>query len=243
MIRKSRKEGISYKRGWRVFDVVALICIGVTLYIEPVFIFVVVPGLIIIYRLLPNREKKALWYSKKLPTSKISSLAIGLVELKGQAHLIKPLAGPRSIQQCIGYLYVIEEERESEDSDGKKSYSWSEIHRESDCAPFRLTDDSGEILIEAKDIDFIKIPITNVITQSKVRYNEYLLLDQMYVLVIGYATAENDQKIIIKDAHNDVFSVSDVDEISAWELYDPLINSFLIMIFFVFLIMVFILIS
>ena len=83
----------------------------------PLVIFVVIAILF----LLPNSKKNFLRIQASLPTSKIKSLAKGLVELQGKLIMKTPLISPIGNEECIGYYYIIEDiER---DKDGKNSYT------------------------------------------------------------------------------------------------------------------------
>lgn len=90
------------------------------------------------------------FYKKKqviadTPTSKIRSVAIGLVELVGQVIPIQErmFKSPFTDKDCVYYRYTIEEYR----SNGKNS-SWVTIKNGEQKDLFYLKDDTGTILID-----------------------------------------------------------------------------------------------
>jgi len=80
---------------------------------------------------------------ENIPTSKARSVAMGLVEVYGEIIPIRLLKSPFSEKDCVYYKYQIEELR----STGKSSH-WATIRKEERCEPFRLRDETGEILVD-----------------------------------------------------------------------------------------------
>ncbi|MFC2075422.1 GIDE domain-containing protein [Bdellovibrionota bacterium] len=81
---------------------------------------------------------------QNMPTSKVRSIAMGLVEiygeaLKGQVSLTSPFTN----NECLYYSYTIEEYRRS----GKSSH-WETIEKESLGTKFYLRDDTGRVLVD-----------------------------------------------------------------------------------------------
>lgn len=82
---------------------------------------------------------------ENIPTSKIRSLAMGLVEIIGQVipskdHLLK---SPLFQKDCIYYRFTVEEYRRS----GKSSH-WATIKKDERRSLFYLQDETGKVLVD-----------------------------------------------------------------------------------------------
>ncbi len=150
------------------------------------------------------RQKRMI---ENIPTSKIRSLAMGLVEIKAKAFkplkqfLISPFQG----KKCLWYKYTIEEYHKTEDSD-----YWKTIKMGEERIPFYVKDNTGTVLVDPKGAR-IELPIDyehrsgfrreapkriatfcqkqNVKTKGwffnkTLRYREYILQpnDQLYII-------------------------------------------------------------
>jgi len=84
---------------------------------------------------------------ENIPTSKIRSLAMGLVEIYGEVvpAYKEILKSPFSNKDCVYYSYTIEEYRSS----GKSSH-WVTVSSGHEEQPFYLKDDTGGVLIDSK---------------------------------------------------------------------------------------------
>ena len=84
---------------------------------------------------------------ENIPTSKIRSLAMGLVEIYGEVvpAYKEILKSPFSNKDCVYYSYTIEEYRSS-----GKSSSWVTVESGREEQPFYLKDDTGGVLIDSK---------------------------------------------------------------------------------------------
>lgn len=100
--------------------------------------------ILIIIGLLCFRVKRLI---ENTPTSKIRSIAMGLVEIFGEAFPFKNkiLKTPFSQQDCVYYRYSIDELRSS----GKNTY-WHTIKKGQEKPMFILKDESGQVLINPK---------------------------------------------------------------------------------------------
>lgn len=82
------------------------------------------------------------------PTSKIRSMSMGLVELKGNARFNgAPLISPISKKECVFYSYIVEEYRNA----GKHS-RWVKIAGKKSGGKFCIEDDTGKVLIDPTKI-------------------------------------------------------------------------------------------
>ena len=82
---------------------------------------------------------------ENIPTSKIRSIAMGLVEISGQVIPIKEriFKSPFTDKECVYYQFTIEEYRSS----GKNSH-WVTIKNGEQRNLFYLKDDTGSVLID-----------------------------------------------------------------------------------------------
>lgn len=82
---------------------------------------------------------------ENMPTSKVRSLAMGLVEVFGKAVAVdkKILKSPFENKDCVFYRYTIEEYRR-----GKDRNYWATIRQGFDSIHFYLKDDTGEVLVD-----------------------------------------------------------------------------------------------
>ncbi|MBI2138977.1 hypothetical protein HYU13_05275 [Candidatus Woesearchaeota archaeon] len=97
------------------------------------------------------RQKRTI---ENLPTSKIRSIAMGLVEVSGEVAPLKVnmLKSPLTQNDCVHYSFAVEEYRRS----GKSSH-WATLLSDTQSYPFSLKDDTGEVLVDPKDAE-IDIP-------------------------------------------------------------------------------------
>ena len=124
------------------------------------FIFLIVAGIIfLIWGLLSFKMKRLI---ENIPTSKIRSIAMGLVEIYGEVKPLKDniLKSPFSNNDCVYYKYSIEELRQS-----GKSASWVTIKKGEEERLFYLKDETGSVLIDLTGAK-IDIPTDNVFDSS-----------------------------------------------------------------------------
>ena len=147
-----------------------------------------------------------------IPTSKIRSIAMGLVEIFGEVVSSKDniMKSPLSQSGCVYYRYLIEEYRSS----GKSSH-WIPIKKGWDCQLFYLKDDTGMVLINPRkakvdipvdirlESGFRKDPpeyVKSFLKQNNIkyegllganktmRYTEHLIEPEDKLFIIGTAT-------------------------------------------------------
>ena len=99
------------------------------------------------------------WFKRKrliedIPTSKIRSIAMGLVEVSGEVVVTeKNLRSPFSNNDCVYYKYTVEEYRSS-----GKSSRWVTIDSGERGTYFYLNDDTGFVLVDPKGAE-VDIPL------------------------------------------------------------------------------------
>ncbi|MDD5530746.1 MAG: GIDE domain-containing protein [bacterium] len=83
---------------------------------------------------------------QNIPTSKINSLAMGLVEIQGRCFPVtdKPLIAPYSQKECVFYYFKVQEYTRGSNNHS----SWQTISEGSSGMPFYVDDDSGRVLID-----------------------------------------------------------------------------------------------
>ncbi len=78
------------------------------------------------------------------PTSKIRSLAMGLVEICGETvPATGTLKSPFTQAECVYYRYSVEEYRRS-----GKSSRWVTLEKDANSVPFFVRDETGAVLVE-----------------------------------------------------------------------------------------------
>ena len=193
--------------------------------------FKILPLCVLIFLLasliFPNSKKRFFQLQATLPTSKIKSIAKGLVEVEGKLIIKEPLISPVNKEECIGYYYVIEDIYK--DSEGKYTYQTS--HREQKCNEFEIEDDTGKIKIQPDGIEFLMLEKTNISSNNNTRHTETLIKSGQNMLIIGYCDVINNIPFIKKDTYSKVLGITSVSGITLWNKYKPLLNSFLLLLF------------
>ncbi len=112
----------------------------------PVFGMLLVGGAVLfVWGFLTFKRKRLI---ENLPTSKIRSMAIGLVELKGRAVGWNPLKAPFTGEACVYYRYRVEEYKR-----GNKNSKWVTVRQgASDGCPFYIEDETGRALVHPQGV-------------------------------------------------------------------------------------------
>jgi hypothetical protein len=208
----------------KLLSVAAMIAV-VTAFFSGVHYFIIaIIACILISSLLPSAKSTFLKLQADLPTSKIRSLAMGLVEVKGRIAMGEPLKAPLTEKDCIGYRYTIEDI--TTDDDGKDSFSIT--HDETVCHRFTISDGTGSIPVKPDGITFVWVALNESYRASKRRHSQYLLLDGDDVIVVGNASLENNQPVIELDTLQNMLSLSPISSVDRWNTYKPLLNGFIV---------------
>lgn len=100
------------------------------------------------------RNAKQRMVIRDYPTSRIRSMAMGPVEVKGDAESAgRTLTSPLSRKDCLGYRYKVEERRRRTDSEGNTEYEWVTIEDETRTLPFYVDDGTDRVLVDADRAD------------------------------------------------------------------------------------------
>ena len=118
------------------------------------FIFgmvLLIGGLVSFYNSLKNLKKKRLF--ENIPTSKMRSIAMGLVELKGKIKIAnETLTDPFDEKDCVYWKVKIEEYVKR----GKRR-TWVTRHQLTKKVKFLLSDETGTVLINSQKADMTNI--------------------------------------------------------------------------------------
>ncbi|WP_340617741.1 hypothetical protein [Xenorhabdus entomophaga] len=183
--------------------------------------FFIVVGLLIWRQKTP--KKQFLKLQQMLPTSKISSMAMGLVEVQGKAIAEKQKlrTAPLSKRKCIAYHYTVHQE--TKDSAGKKDYKT--INNETKCAPFKIQDETGSASVITDGLSLLSLPPTCKYEKGNMRYVERAIFNHDTIMLIGSAAEKDNQVVIQKDIENDILAASPIESVKHWNKYHPLKKS------------------
>ncbi|WP_276166940.1 hypothetical protein [Zobellia alginiliquefaciens] len=201
--------------------------------------FVLLIAFVILREILtPNQSETFYELQRILPTSKIRTMAMGLVEVSGKTKMLEPVISRIKKEPCIGYLYKIDSV--SKDDEGKKSYN--NISTETKCNTFEIIDDSGIATVKGEGISILNFSKSDHSYESNgKRYQLFLLEENMKVLVIGKATNKKQQIYIDKEPSRNIFAIAPFDYVQRWNISRPLRNSFIRHILFLIALVSFIL--
>ncbi len=147
----------------------------------------------------------AVWREKRLieniPTSKVRSLAMGLVEVSGQAQPKVLLKSPITATQCVYYRYLIERRERRGKSD-----QWVVVGQGASTNFFYVDDGTGRILVDPveaeihleKDYTYTGTEFNDRLSSGfglragnwgqRMRYTEWYIVPGDHVYVMGTVT-------------------------------------------------------
>lgn len=144
------------------------------------------------------------------PTSKVRSMAAGLVELNGKVAAIKKLVSPIKKRECV--YYKVEHQVYMR---GKHGGSWVTTSVKEDFTNFYLQDDTGKVEVDPRkaDIDIPHDYVTKeIFSMGSQRDVEYFLSPGDTVFILGTAkikpgakTAKNEENLIMAKGESDPF--------------------------------------
>lgn len=218
-VQKERQKKKSHvKIGVQIL--LGLIALFLFQFLEPYMLFILIV-IIVLAIFLTKKNARFFRLQGILATSKIQSVAMGLVEITGKTQAIDPVTSTYSSTSCIGYIYTIEEITYRTNKDGDRTKNYSQIHSEREGNDFEVTDETGTITVSFKNLDLVSIEAGSIETGKK-RYSEILLKEGMEVLIIGNAnTREGVPYLEYSKSHN-VFGIALVESIDFYNKFKPL---------------------
>lgn len=208
----------------KILGVVFAILLFLTFFVSGVYFFVIIFAIAIGSAFMPSSKNRFLKYQATLPTSKIRSMAMGLIEVQGKLVAQNLLAAPIEKTLCIGYKYVIESI--SRDKDGDESYS--EVFSETKCNTFLIEDETGNVEVNPEKIEFVWVGLDNRYSTGSRRYSQYVIKPNDEMLIIGKASLQNNTPVIEHENIKDVFAIAPKNAVIKYNTYKPLLNSFLV---------------
>ncbi|BBG61388.1 hypothetical protein [Providencia rustigianii] len=232
IVRVSREANVRYQRlqneGSSKFTALLKVIVGSLLatclvvgFFIDMRIFFGAFVLVFIFNIIENTPKKRfLKFQKSLATSKIRSMAMGLVEVEGQITQgteIKSRLGKRSCYGSFYYEYSI-----SKDKDGKKSYTLQDS--KVSLNDFTITDDTGSAKVICDPDYFVHAGLTPHMDfeQGNRRYKEILIEGNVSYLLIGSVDSENGQRIITRKPPHLLLGISPSEYVTRWNKTAPM---------------------
>lgn len=194
-------------------------CLVLGFFID-IRIFLLAFVLTFVFQLLQNTPKKRfLKYQKSLATSKIRSIAMGLVEVEGRITAGTQMRSQLGGKNCYGSFYA--EYAISKDKDGKKSYRL--INSKNVIHNFTLTDDTGSIKVVCDPEFFIHTGIQphSDFESGSTRYKEYIIEGNKSYLLIGTADSDNGTPIITRKPPHHLLGISPSEYVVRWNKTGP----------------------
>lgn len=125
------------------------------------------------------------------PTSKIRSMAMGIVEIAGKVSGIDTIKAPFSNEECVCYKYIVKRytrHTRSTKNGTQTYYTWDVVQRGDRRANFLANDDTGSVEVDAKGAD-IDIPLNNLFYQ---RANFARAVKGMFSVLNMFDTGKSD---------------------------------------------------
>lgn len=183
--------------------------------------------------------------ARNVPHSKIRSAAIGLVEIQGKVLPEHVLTTPYSKSECVYYRSELEEYRVRSRLSSDPEYEWVTISRDSHRLPFWAKDETGQILIDPSNAEFMIPQMKSGFlgTEGEDNNNQMLLAvvgDRRYresflspgesICILGTLAVREDpsiHKVIQKTNDNSKFIISDsskrqLNEALKWQMLGAL---------------------
>ncbi|SUB84287.1 Uncharacterised protein [Pragia fontium] len=206
---------------WLAFSSLLLVTAFAIFSFGPIAIFGLFFLIMLASWLAPSTQGTFFKLQQILPTSKIRSLAMGLVEIKGNVVAKQQIKAPLSKKNCIGYYYT--EHRISRDSEGKKQYRL--ISAEENYQPFEIRDETGSVTVIPDGLTLVSFSPSAERESGDRSYTEYTLFGGEEMMLIGAAAEKGHQVVIEKDTTKNILAISPFTKVSQWNKNRPLVQS------------------
>lgn len=161
---------------------------------------------------------------ENIPTSKIRSLAMGLVEIYGEVVPWKEtLKSPLENKDCVYFHYTVQKHERHYNSSSKRwEDRWVTVQNTKQSVPFSLKDETGVVLIEPKEAT-IEIRKDATREAGDMRYQEWIIKSKDMLYILGTAgenpdtqstltTQSVDHIMIQKGKREKMYYISDKSE-------------------------------
>jgi hypothetical protein len=131
------------------------------------------------------------------PTSKVRSMAIGLVELKGKVVAGETVLSPYTKKPCVFYDYRMErlEVRRFYSPSARRwitTREWVLERTASECRRFYLEDETGRVLVDPEGADVPEVSVYEEGNAPRRKHSERVVLPGSAVYVMGTAAERDD---------------------------------------------------
>lgn len=215
------KDSMTLKYG---MPIISFLSMAVILFLPMIYIL---PGIIVLLGIVwlnTTTKDNFLQFQDALPTTKVRSLMMGLVEVNGYVKPMKVIHSKLGSHKCIAYSYSLY--RQYIDSEGVCKSEL--VEQKTEINDFCVHDDTGAVKVLAKDLDLTLLTELGSYQDGDLYYRQKVLLENEQVLLVGKACRVNGQILIEKDEINDLFSLVPVESLNKWKLFKPLLQKFLI---------------
>jgi len=134
---------------------------------------------------------RKLWRKRliqNIPTSRVRSIAMGLVEIYGKAVPDLLLTAPYTKTPCV-FFHVIVERLERRHTSRGSSHRWVREFETKTDIPFYLEDETGCVAVDPRGAD-TELEMRYNVTEGNRRYREYHIADREEIYILGSAKRE-----------------------------------------------------
>ncbi len=155
------------------------------------------------------KGNKATRLEHQLATSKVGSLAVGTVEVRGKTRSIETTFTPWGQTECIAYHY---DKQRVTFKDGRLRRV--SLEQKTSALPFELYDETGSVRVKVADLEMSGLRIDyHEQGGTDIVHKEVVLTDDVDALMIARAEPDGGQLVLCKDESLGVFSLNSWENI------------------------------